>query len=50
MENKTELIPPPASPKKPYHAPVLSSYGDVTEVTKGTGGPFVDGGGGISHP
>jgi len=28
---------PPAVPKKPYQAPKLTVYGDLTEMTKATG-------------
>jgi hypothetical protein len=48
MEKKTVLNSCRASSRKSYRAPMLSYYGDVNHVTRGSGGPNTDGGGGMT--
>ena len=48
MDKIKDLPPPPANPKKAYRAPVLSEYGDVTQLTSGGGGANADAGGGMT--
>lgn len=42
MENKKNSE---RQPKKPYRTPKLSSYGDVSQITRGGGGTKSDAGG-----
>ena len=45
MDKIKQPAPPAGEPKKPYCTPVLSSYGDVRQLTRGGNGTGNDAGG-----